>query len=70
MCGTFNSHGQNNELILIWLGKPVGRRLCGRRRHSWEEDIKMICKKECLKVPGDRLSWWVVANMVINLGGS
>jgi len=51
------------------LGKPLGKRPCERLRHTWEENIEMIFKRACVKVPGDRLPWWAVENMGMDPGG-
>jgi len=51
------------------LGKPLGKRPCGRLRHTWVENIKMIFRRACVKVPGDRLPWWAVVNVVMDPEG-
>jgi hypothetical protein len=30
----------------------------------------MIFRRACVKLPGDRLPWWAVVNMVMDPGGS
>jgi hypothetical protein len=30
--------------------------------------MKMIFRKGCVKVPGDRVPWWAFANTVMDLG--
>jgi len=29
----------------VWVGKPERKRPCGRPRHRWEDNIKMIFRK-------------------------
>jgi len=37
-CGTY---GEGRSMYRVLVGKPEGRRLVGRPRHRWEDNIKM-----------------------------
>ena len=43
MGGTYSTCGRDERFILleVLVGKPEGKRPLGRRRHRWEDDIKM-----------------------------
>jgi hypothetical protein len=57
----------------ILVGKPEGKRLLGRPRPSWEDNIKMDHREimlECvdwIHVAQDRDRWWAPVNTVVNL---
>jgi hypothetical protein len=57
----------------ILVRKPEGKRPLGRRRHRWEDNIRMDLREiigECLNwihLPQDREQWWTVVNTVMNL---
>ena len=56
------------------MGKPEGKRLLGRHRRRWKENIKMDLKEvECggmdwIKLAWDRDRWRALANVVMNFG--
>jgi hypothetical protein len=37
-CGTY---GGKDKFIVVWLKNPEGKKLFGRPRHRWEDNIKM-----------------------------
>jgi hypothetical protein len=41
MGGACGSHGEVRGAYNILIGRPEGRRPLGRRRHRWEDNIKM-----------------------------
>ena len=41
MGGTCGTHGAGEVYTGFWVGKPEGKRPLGRRRHRWENNIKM-----------------------------
>jgi hypothetical protein len=53
--------------------KPDGKRLLGRPRHRWEDNIKMDLQKvrfgvmNWIDLAHDRDRWWALVNMVLNL---
>jgi len=55
------------------LGKPDGKRPLGRRRHRWEDNIKMDLKyvgcadMDWIKLAQDRDRWRALENAVMNL---
>jgi hypothetical protein len=55
------------------VGKPEGKSPLGRRRHKWEDSIKLDAKEivwkgmDWINVAQDRGRWWPVVNMVMNL---
>jgi hypothetical protein len=38
---TCSTHGEKRTAYRILVGKPEGKRLLGRCRHRWEDNIKM-----------------------------
>jgi hypothetical protein len=61
--------GVNKNLV----GKPGGKRLLGRPRHRWEDNIKMDLQElQCgstdwIKLAQDRDRWRALVNAVMNL---
>jgi hypothetical protein len=53
--------------------KPVGKRPLGRRRHRWEDNIKMDFQEvrcegmDWIELAQDRDRWWALVNVVMNL---
>jgi hypothetical protein len=57
----------------ILVGKPEGKRLLGRPRHRWEDNIKMDFREmglvgvDTIHLAQNRDWWLPLLNMVINL---
>jgi hypothetical protein len=55
------------------VGKPEGRRLIGRPRHRWVDNIKMDLREigwgdmDLIYLAQDRVHWRALVNMVMNL---
>jgi hypothetical protein len=62
----------NIGLIGEVIGKPEGRRLLGRQRRGWKDNIKMDLgelrseDKERIHLPEDMVEWRALVNTVIN----
>jgi hypothetical protein len=39
--GTTSAYGERRGTLRVLVGKPEGKRLLGRPRHRWEDNIKM-----------------------------
>jgi hypothetical protein len=49
--------GENRGVYRVLVGKPEGKRLLGRPRHRWEDNIKM----DLQEVGGGRGDWMQLA---------
>jgi hypothetical protein len=69
-CGT---HGEGRGVYRVLVGKPEGKRLLGRPRRRWEDNIKMdlreigIDRTNWIQLAEDRVQWRTFLNMVMNL---
>jgi hypothetical protein len=45
--------GEDRGVHRLLVGKPEGKRLLGRPRHRWEDNIKMDLQEVCVGVRGD-----------------
>jgi len=65
--------GERRGVYRVLVGKPVGRRLLGRSRRTWEDNIKMDLQEvgcggmDWIEVVQDRDRWRAVVNSVMNL---
>jgi hypothetical protein len=56
----------------IWVGKPEGKRLLGRPRRKWEDNIKMDLRERgwgdmyWIDLAQDRDQWGALVNTVMN----
>jgi hypothetical protein len=66
-------YGGEERHIQDLVGKPEGKRPLGRRRHIWENNIKMDLQevgcggRDRIKLPQYRDRWQALANVVMNL---
>jgi len=55
----------------VLVGKPTGRRLLGRPRRRWEDNIKMDLQEvgcggmDWIELAQDRERWWALVNAVM-----
>jgi hypothetical protein len=62
--------GRGTNRVLV--GKPEGRRLLGRLRHRWEDNIKIDLQEvgcggmDWIEVAQDRDRWQALVNVVMN----
>jgi len=67
------SKGEIRNAFSILVGKPEGKRPLGRRRHRWEDNIRMDRREIVLEgvdwihLTQDRYQWRVPVNAVMNL---
>jgi hypothetical protein len=65
--------GEKRNAHRILVGKLEGRRLLGRPRHRWEDNIKMDVREigwggmDWIYLAQDRDRWRALVNMVLNL---
>ena len=58
----------------VLVGKPEGKRLVGRPRRRWEDNIKMDLQEvgrgcgDWMELAQDRDGWRVLVSMVMNFG--
>ena len=57
----------------VLVGKPEGKRQLGRLKHRGEDNIKMDLQEvgcggvDWIDLPQDSVTWWALANSVMNL---
>jgi hypothetical protein len=65
--------GEKKNVYRLLVGKPEGKRLLGRPRHRWIDNIKMDLLETGLSVVDwvglaqDRYRWRTLVNAVMNL---
>jgi hypothetical protein len=58
----------------VLVGKPEGKRLLGRPRRKWEDNIRIDLQEggcgceDCIGMAQDRDKWWALVSAVRNLG--
>jgi hypothetical protein len=66
-------HWDRRNAYTILVGKPGGKERLGRRRHRWEDNIKMDLREiewsgmDWIDLPQDRDRWRALVNTVMNL---
>ena len=66
--------GERRGVYRVLVRKPEGKRLLGRPRRRWEDNIKMDLQEvgcgglDWIKLAEDRDRWWTLVNAVMNLG--
>ena len=64
---------QSRNAYRVLVGKPEGKRLLGRPRSSWEDNIKMYLGEvgcdpgDCIDLDEDRNQWRAYVRAVMNL---
>jgi hypothetical protein len=65
--------GKGRGLYRALVGKPEGKRLLGRPRHRWEDNISMDLQEvgcrgmDWIGLAHDRDRWQAIVNAVMNL---
>jgi hypothetical protein len=68
--------GERRGAYRILVVKPEGKRLLGRPRRRWEDNIKMDLQEvgfgglDWIELTQDRDRWWALVNAVMNLRDS
>ena len=72
MGGACSAFGERRGVYRVLVGKPQGKRILGRHRRRWENNIKMDLQEvECggmdwLELAEDRKRWLALVNAVMN----
>jgi hypothetical protein len=72
-CSTFG-RGERRGVYRVLVGKSEEKRLLGRHRHRWEDNIKMDLHEvgcggmDWIELAQDRDRWQALVNAVMNLG--
>ena len=65
--------GNSRGAYRVLIGKPEGKKLLGRPRRRWEDNIKMDLKEvgceviDWIDLPQAKDRWWTLVNVVISL---
>ena len=65
--------GKRRGVYRVLVGKPEGKRLLGRHRRRWDDNIKMDVQEvgcggvDWIELAQDRDRWLVLVNAVMNL---
>jgi hypothetical protein len=65
--------GEGRGMYRVLVGKPERKRLMGRPRHRWEDNIKMDLQEvgcwgvDWIELAQDRDRWRALVNAVMNL---
>jgi DNA-binding transcriptional regulator PaaX len=64
---------KGRDVYRVLIMRPKGKRLLGRPRHRWENNIKMDVREigfdgaNWIQLAQDRVWWWTFVDMVMNL---
>jgi ribosome biogenesis protein Nip4 len=73
MGGARSSHGRDENAYTFFIGKPEKKRLLGRPRRRWEDNIRMDLREigwevvDWIHLAQYKEQWRAVVNMVMNL---
>jgi hypothetical protein len=73
MGGAWSTNVQKRNAYRILVGKPEGKRLLGRARRKWVDNIKMDLREiawygvDWIDRAQDRVQWRALVNTVMNL---
>jgi hypothetical protein len=65
--------GEGRGVYVVFVGRPKSKRLLGRPKCRWEDNMKMDLKgigidgANWIQLAQDRVQWWAFVNMVMNL---
>jgi hypothetical protein len=65
--------GEGRSVYGVLIGRPEGKRPLGKRRHRWEDNIKMDLTKigndgaNWIRLAQERVQWRTFVNTVMNL---
>jgi hypothetical protein len=71
--GHVASMEEGSGVYSVLVGRPKGKRLLGRLRHRWEDNIKMDLREigidglNWIQLAQDRVQWQAFVNTVMNL---
>jgi hypothetical protein len=65
--------GEGRGVYRVLVGKPEGKRLLGRPRRRWEDNVRMDLQEvgcacgDWIELAQDRDTWWALGSAVRNL---
>jgi hypothetical protein len=65
--------GEKIDVYRVLVGKPEGKRLLGRPRRRWEDNMKMNLQEvgcgsmDWIDLAQERDRWWTLVDAVMNL---